>query len=372
MTGSSWSRRDAFRLGGAAAAGILAAACGSSAGSSSSSGGSGTTTGSNSTSDVSSLTGSALENAAKAEGGHVVWYNSGNPVLVAAVIKAFTKAYPWASVAGTPVTFSDLPAKLISEQVTGAPTADVTWFPPTLRQKLMAHNIFTPVSLAGDKNMPANTLDPTKYAHPVWQLAIGLVYDPKVVPTPPATPQDLANPEWKNQIAFDRVQNLGQSTTWLSVWKEPMGATAWGNWLDALQKQNVFLTPDANAAFTAVVQGQKKIGIASSNYIISEAAGAGVTMDFKIQPVPFYNQQYLSKHAQHPAMGKFFMEFASTAAGQQAIASVGLSPIMNIATPNTLTKFLPAGVSLLPGTAEANFSANTSSYVAELGKRWPG
>jgi ABC-type Fe3+ transport system substrate-binding protein len=327
--------------------------------------------GSSSSSDTSGLTGSALEAAAKNEGGHVVWYNSGNPNLVAAVTKAFTAAYPWASVAGTPVAFSDLPAKLISEQVTGAPTADVTWFPPTLQQKLSQYPIFQPVTLAGDKNMPADTLDPTNIAHPAWQLAIGIVYDPKVVSNPPATPQDLANPEWKNQIAFDRVQNLGQSTTWLSVWKEPMGATAWGNWLDALQKQNIFLEPDANSSFTSVLQGQKKLGISASNYVISEGAGT-VTMDFKIQPVPFYNHQYLTKRAQHPASAKLFMEFASSAPGQLAIASVGLSPIMNVSTPNTLTKFLPEGVSLLPGTAEANFTANTSSYLAALTQRWPG
>jgi ABC-type Fe3+ transport system substrate-binding protein len=368
MTASSWSRRDALRLGGASAVALAAAACGASA----SGGSSGDSAGSTSSSNISTLTGADLEKAAKTEGGHVVWYNSGNPPLVAAVTKAFTEAYPWASVTGTPETFSDLPAKLISEKVTSAPTADVVWFPPTLRQKLMAYDIFTPVTLAGDKNMPANTLDPQKYAHPVWQLAIGIVYDPKVVTNPPATPQDLADPQWKNQIAFDRVQNLGQATTWLSVWKEPMGATAWENWLDDLQKQNVFLEPDANASFTSVLQGQKKLGLSSSDYIISESSGSGVTMDFHTQPVPFYNQQYLTTRASHPASAKLFMEFASTATGQQAVASVGLSPIMNIPTPNTLSAWLPKGVSMLPGTAEADFTANTSSYLSALSQRWPG
>jgi ABC-type Fe3+ transport system substrate-binding protein len=369
MTASSWSRRDTLRFGAVAAGGLLAAACGSSA---TSSGSPETTAGSSSTSDISDLTGAALEKAAKAEGGHVVWYNSGNPDLVAAVIKAFTKAYPWASVAGTPVAFSDLPAKLISEQVTSAPTADVVWYPPTLRQKLMTYNIFTPLTLAGDKNMPASTLDPTKYAHPVWQLGVGIVYDPKVVTNPPTTPLELASPEWTNELAFDRVQNLGQATTWLAVWKETMGATAWENWLDDLQKLNVFLEPDANASFTAVQEGQKKLGLSSSDYIISESAGSAVTMDFHIQPVPFYNQQYLTHRAQHPASAKLFMEFASTATGQQAVSSVGLSPIMNIPTPNSLANFLPKGVSVLPGTAEADFTANTASYVAALSQRWPG
>jgi ABC-type Fe3+ transport system substrate-binding protein len=370
MTGSSWSRRETFRLGAAAAAGLVAAACGSSA---STGGSSGASTGSSPSGGAANLTGASLESAAKAEGGHVVWYNSGNPDLVAAVTKAFTKAYPWASVAGTPVAFSDLPAKLISEKVTSAPTADVTWFPPTLRQKLESYSIFQALTLAGDKNMPASTLDPKNFAHPVWQLGVGLVYDPKVVTNPPKTPQDLADPQWKGQIAFDRVQNLGQSTTWLSVWKQQMGATAWENWIDDLEKQGIFLEPDANSTFTAVQQGQKKIGISASNYVISQPESGAITMDFNIDVVPFYNHQYMTTRAQHPASAKLFMEFASTAAGQQAISTVGLSPIMNISTPNALTKFVPKGnAGLLPGTDEADFVANTAVYVTDLSKRWPG
>jgi ABC-type Fe3+ transport system substrate-binding protein len=370
MAASSWSRREAFRLGGAAAAGLAVAACGTSA---SSGGPSGAATGSSSAGAAANLTGSALESAAKAEGGHVVWYNSGNPNLVASVSKAFTKAYPWASVAGTPVAFSDLPAKLISEKVTSAPTADVTWFPPTLRQKLESYSIFQALTLAGDKNMPASTLDPQNYAHPVWQLGVGLVYDPKVVASPPKTPQDLADPQWKGQIAFDRVQNLGQSTTWLAVWKQQMGASAWESWIDDLQKQDIFLEPDANSSFTAVQQGQKKLGISASNYVFSQPAGGAITMDFNIQVVPFYNHQYLTVRAQHPASAKLFMEFASSSVGQTAISTVGLSPIMNVDTPNTLAKFIPKGTSgLLPGNDESDFVANTSTYVTDLSKRWPG
>ena len=370
MAASSWSRREASRLGGAAAAGLVVAACGSSG---STSGSSKASAGSSSAGNATTLTGSALESAAKAEGGHVVWYNSGNPDLVAAVTKAFTKAYPWASVAGTPVAFSDLPAKLISEKVTSAPTADVTWFPPTLRQKLESYGIFQALTLAGDKNMPASTLDEENYAHPVWQLGIGLVYDPKVVTSPPKTPKDLADPQWKGQIAFDRVQNLGQSTTWLSVWKQQMGAAAWESWIDDLQKQDIFLEPAANATFSAVSQGQKKIGISASNYVFSQPAGGAITMDFDIEVVPFYNHQYLTTRAQHPASAKLFMEFASSAAGQTAISTVGLSPIMNVDTPNTLAKFIPKGsAGLMPGTDESDFVANTSSYATDLGKRWPG
>ena len=221
--------------------------------------------------------------------------------------------------------------------------------------------------------MPASTLDPQNYAHPVWQLGIGLVYDSKVVTSPPKTPKDLADPQWKGQIAFDRVQNLGQSTTWLSVWKQQMGASAWESWIDDLQKQDIFIEPAASATFSSVQQGQKKIGISASNYVFSQPAGGTITMDFNIQVVPFYNHQYLTARAQHPASAKLFMEFASSATGQTAISTVGLSPIMSVDTPNTLAKFIPKDAAgLMPGTDESDFTANTATYSADLGKRWPG
>src|SRR5690606_33614468 len=108
-------------------------------------------------------------------------------------------AYPWIALDGVSVPFSDLPAKVTTEAITNAPTADVIWMPPTLRQNMMKNQILTDVVLESDKNMPADTLDPDNIAHPIWQLAIGIVHNPNVVPDPPATPEELANPRWKGK-----------------------------------------------------------------------------------------------------------------------------------------------------------------------------
>ena len=362
---AQWSRRDILRAGVALGGTAFLAACGADA----DGGGAGPTS---SPSGPKTLTGAALEDAARAEGAKVTWYNTGNPTLVQKVTDGFKAAYPWITFEGVSVPFTDLPAKMTTEAITNAPTADVIWMPPTLRQNMTKNNILTDVVLAGDKNMPADTLDSNNIAHPIWQLAIGILYNPGVVPDLPATPQDLANAKWKGKIAFDRVANLGQSTTWLSVWKGKMGDSAWNKWLDDLKAQDIFITPSASSAYDAVLKGERQLAISSSNYILAQAAGTPMAMSFKIQPVPFYNHQYLTRRASHPASAKLFMEWASTADGQKSVAEAGLSPIMAIDHKNAMKNFLPAGVTLMPGTELTDFSTNTDTYATALNQRWPG
>jgi ABC-type Fe3+ transport system substrate-binding protein len=363
VTATALSRRNFLRAGVALGGGVLLAACGSSDGDGD---------GGGAAADAKALTGKALEDAARAEGAQLLWYNTGNPTLVEKVTAGFKTAYPWITLQGVPVPFTDLPAKVTTEAITNAPTADVMWFPPTLRQNMLKDDVLTDVVIDGDKNMAADTLDEGNIAHPVWQLAIGLVYNPNVVPEPPSDPLELADPKWKSKIAFDRVANLGQSTTWLSVWKGRMGEAAWNKWLDDLKAQDIFVTPNGGAAYEAVLKGERQLGISSSNNVLSQDPGTPMAMNFKIPPVPFYNHQYLTRRARHPATAKVFMEWASTADGQGAIAEAGLSPIMKIDNKNSLDKVLPAGVTLVPGTELADFSTNTDTYAKALSQRWPG
>jgi hypothetical protein len=66
------------------------------------------------------------------------------------------------------------------------------------------------------------------------------------------------------------------------------------------------------------------------------------------------------------------MEWASTADGQKSVAEAGLSPIMAIDHKNAMKNFLPAGVTLMPGTELTDFSTNTDTYATALNQRWPG
>jgi ABC-type Fe3+ transport system substrate-binding protein len=368
---SKLNRRDFLRAGAALGGGLALAACAPGAGPAASAPAA-TASAAASLTPAQAL--AALEEAARAEGGQVLWYNAGNPNLVAKVTEGFQKAYPWAKFTGSSVPFTDMPNKLVTEAATGAPTADVVWCPPTLRQIFLKSNILTKVALSNDALMPKDSLDPDGYAHPVWQLVTAPVYNPNVLAETalPKDPFDLANPIWKGKLAFDRVQNLGQSTTWLSVWRKKWGDAKWMTWLDGVAANQVFITASAGAAYEAVLRGERQLGLSSSNNILSQRAGTPMKMYFGLPPVPFYNHSYLMAKAAHPKMGQLFMEWSSTEIGQKAIASSGLSPIMPIDDPNAVSKFLPSGVTPVTGAELADFANNLEEYVSHLSKRFPG
>jgi ABC-type Fe3+ transport system substrate-binding protein len=318
--------------------------------------------------------GEDLEAACEAEGSTLVWYNSGNPDLVESVVQGFQEAYPGVTVEGVAVNFTELPAKVATEHATNAPTADVLWVPPTLRQGVQELGAITPVDLANDANMPEDSLDPDGYAHPVWQLAIGLVYDPTITTDMPTDPAQLGDPAYADRIAFDRVANLGQSTTWLSVWRGDMGDDPWLEWLDAVAANNIFITANARSAYEAVVTQEREIAIASSNYILFQDPGLTVEMWPGIPLVPFLNHQYLMTRAEHPGCAQLFMEWSATEDGQRHIADVGLSPVMDIEHENSMSAFIDSleGAELLPGTDLVDFATRTDEYLEELTARWPG
>ena len=312
-----------------------------------------------------------IQAAAQKEGGQVLWYTAGNPLLGQKVSDAFKAAFPWTNLQAVPVVFTDMPNKIITEAVTGAPTADVIWCPPTLRQGFLEKDIFVKVNLINDSLMPPETLDPDGYAHPAWQLLTSIVFNTNMVQAEPKDPTELADPSYKGKICFDRVQNLGQSTTWLSVWRKQWGDDKWLKWLDGLKANDIFLTPNAGGAYEAVLRGERAIGISDSNSILKQAAGTPVKMDFSIRPTPFWNHAYLTKRAAHPASARFFMEWASSKDGQAAVAQSGLTPAMAIDVPTALSKFLPADAKPFTAAELADFSNNTSDYVKLLGDRWP-
>lgn len=313
----------------------------------------------------------ALEEAAKKEDGELLWYNAGNPTLVAKVTEGFKAAYPWVKFQGVSVVFSEMPNKLITERVTGAPTADVIWCPPTLRQGWLKNDVVAKVPLVNDALMPKEALDPDGWGHPVWQLLITIQYNTASGVKPPNDPAELADAAWKGKLAFDRVQNLGQSTTWLSVWRQKMGDAKWQSWLDGLKANQPFIAPNAGTVYDLVLRGERPIGLASSNYVLAGKAGAPVAMHFGIKPVPFYNHSYLTARARRPKTGQLFMEWSATQAGQKAIADSGLSPIMDIDVPSAPKKFLPSGVTPVTAGDLADFAAKTDEYVKILGDKFP-
>lgn len=372
--GSALTRRHLLRMASALAGGSLLAACGGGAVAPAASSPSAAAASGSAAATAGAESVASLEAAAKAEGGQITWYMAGNPALVDSVSKGFQAAYPWVRFQGVSVPLAEITTKAVTEKITNAPGADVVWTPSPQRQNWLKNDLVESVKLANESQLPAAAVDPEGYSHPVWQLLIVPQYNTDLGVKVPKDAFDFADPSWKGKLAFDRVQNLGQSAVWLSVWRKKWGDAKWQQWLDGLAKNDVLLTPNAGSAHDVVQHGERQIGLASTNYVLAQAKGAPVAMDFGIQPVPsFIEDAYLMKRAKSPRGARLFMNWSVSKAGQQACAAVGLTPMVSgMDVPSDLSKILPKGVEPASPGDLADFTKNVDDYLKHLSARFPG
>ena len=364
-----FGRRNFLELSGLLAGGALLAAC--------SSGGSGTDSGAGTDATASAASTSAVQStddliaASKKEGGEVLWYIPGSADLGAALQKGFQTAYPWTKVTAQAVDFSALPGKLTTEAVTGAATADVFMLPNAFRQQMLKNNVPTSVKLSTDAAL-GDLVDPGGYGHPCYILLIGVEYNTKLLKSGPPKAQQMSDPAWQGKIAFDRVQNLGQSTLWLSSWRSQWGDSAWQKWLDGLKANQILLTATGGDTYSTVLSGEREFGIGASNDISGQKAGTPMAVDYSYSPVPFIQNLWLTKNASHPATGKLFMTWVTSADGQQAVASTARTPaLQTVKSPVAASNLMPKGVTLLAGSKTQDFYNNASQYLSMLEERWP-
>lgn len=369
------SRRDLLRAGALLGVGSLVAACGPG----------GTTAPSPSTAGPGPASGSPaaaastaaksldeLEAAAKKETGPLLVYFPGTRDLATVFVDRFTKKYSWAPKIDTFVgTSGVLGNKILTEALTGAPTADVFMIPGTFREQMLANKAITPVQIQGDRKMPKDLIDQDGYSHPVYELLETLVYNTNLVKTPPKDPFDLADPSWSGKICFDKPQNLAISAIFLSAWRPQWGDKKWIEWLQGLQANKIFLTASGGDSYETIVRGDRAIGIGTSNDVASQKPGTPAAADYQFPPVPFIQQAWLSSRAKRPATAQLFLEFIASEDGQQGVASTGRTPVLPLDVPTSAKNILPSGISVMPGTQVGDFYSRTSQYMTILNNLWP-
>jgi iron(III) transport system substrate-binding protein len=359
------TRRSFMTAGSALAGGVLLASCGSSKPTSGA--------GSNpSTTDSAALTSTAeIEQAARAEGGTLLFYTFSSD-LVTALGGGFSKKYPWANVQTFVGQNPDISDKLITESVSKSPTADVFMLPPTWRQTLMENDIVAATTIPSESAVSKELLDSSGYGHPVYQLVITLIYNTNLVKSPPTDAYDMADPAWKGKFAFDEPQNIALGATWLASKRQQWGDDKWKSWLQALKDNNALITNSGGDSYSAVLQGGRAIGVDSTNDVLSQAKGAPVAAIYNDNDViRFVQLAWLTKRAAHPQTGRLFLDWVISEEGQQAMAGTSRSPVLNIDVPTALAKILPSGTQLLPTEYLNDFYTNTSAYVKIYDSIWP-
>jgi ABC-type Fe3+ transport system substrate-binding protein len=319
---------------------------------------------------MSSAGADEMEDLAKAEGGKVVVYHTlGEDVDL--FVDALKVRYPWIDVevfGGSP---SDIRTKFITEVQAGLAAADIIFSPVVSLEQYREVNGIASVALPNDSAMPKELMTFAPELHPIWQVIYVMPYNTDLGITPPADAIEMADPKWKDQIAFDRPANAGAAGLFLASRKQLWGEEKWNEWLTGLQANNISITTSANTTYAQVLQGERQIGIGGLHDILNQQEGTPVAANFYKDVVSQQWYGFISRIAPHPNTAALMLNWMMSEEGQQLVASTSRVPARVIDSPMSLNKVIPAGATVLPEAVMTDWVENTQAYLTKFAELWP-
>jgi ABC-type Fe3+ transport system substrate-binding protein len=312
----------------------------------------------------------SLTDQAKQEGGPILLYCL-DQGLANDLVSGFTKQYPWAKVSTVVGSDTDIRNRLITESVAGTQTADVITLAGAARSALLQDKVIRAVPISTESGLPSTLVDPTHYAHPLYQYVVVMAYNKNLVSSPPTSMEGLADPQWKGKIAFDEPQNASTAATFLVAKEQQWGKPKWNAWLKGLQANDILITSDASSALSDVQSGQRAICLSSSQDVYALPKSGPVQPGLYPDMVPVVQYAWLTAKGKQPAGGQLMVEWMMSSPGQQAVAKSGRSPVKNIDSPVTLSKQLPAGTTIMPNTQLSFYYNNPTAELNVLDQLWP-
>ncbi len=197
---------------------------------------------------------------------------------------------------------------------------------------------------------------------------VHMIYNPSVLTANnmpvPKTWADLANPAYKNQIAFQTATALGISTAEFYYLSTQMSNSSWTTLMQGIAANNPIITQTAVNAEQDVISGQVAVGIATfDDYVgdVKEGIGPSVLAFADIEPIVYTpGVVTITSGAPHPNMAKLFEAWYISNSGQEAVLCTNHDPY----TPVTggLLNYLPSDYRLVNAYANTALLADTGSW----------
>lgn len=153
----------------------------------------------------------------------------------------------------------------------------------------------------------------------------------------PKSFEDLLDPRWKDQMAWQDNGNYGEPPLFVGTRLMSMGEEAGTAYLEKLAQQNITRIPgNARMVLDKVILGQYALGpmVLNHHVVISADQGAPVKW-LKIGPVVGTSEVMgLTKGAAHPNAAKLLFDFVLSAEGQNVLKQANYLP----ADPNVAAK----------------------------------
>ncbi len=297
------------------------------------------TTTSSSTSSSATASEAALYAAAKQEG-TVVVYGSPASAQFDNITAAFENAYPGIQVQYTSYQPPQVVPKINAELQTQNYSADVVLQATTTMYPLEQSHLITPYVSPYASGFPHDVLDPLNESTPVIELALGWMYNPKLIQPAnvPTTMDQVANAQFKGQIVMnDPTTGTAFTQYWASL-ATILGNTTVMNFLHNLKNTtNPTIVPTTTSCATDVANGLHAICLAGYMQDAAPAMQAGASLKFlNITGLPLMitpSNAGIIKNAQHPNAAKLLIDFMASPVGQTAWGNIDVrTPVSQTVT----------------------------------------
>ncbi len=207
------------------------------------------------------------------------------------------------------------------------PHWDVIWFDGDSsmqamdNQGLLLRN-WTPTDVSNLTPLGKSLVAADKSYYPTGVTAMGAIgYDPKVTPASqvPKTLNDLLSPKWKNAIAMNDPAISGPTYPLVAGVVAQKGSVQAGENFFLKLKQNGLHVFDTNdTTISQMLSGKVKLAIVQDSALISaKVKGDPIAIDYlRTGTYTLPSVIAISKHAQHMAAAKAFIEWVLSQKGQ--------------------------------------------------------
>jgi iron(III) transport system substrate-binding protein len=253
--------------------------------------------------------------------GEVVVYGANLNETMDPMHKAFEKKY------GVAVKYwrgasTALATRATSEWRSGRPDFDVVQGNRGVQLIMAKEGLFIRHVTPSAEKFPAQFRDPDGLLSPMSFLPIGILYNRELVKGAdvPKSFDDLLDPKWRGKVVIpDPAQHVTAAQFMKNM--EKLKGAKWLDWVKALAEQKPLMVASLAPVPIEMTKGEALVGITYVKYVLQHKG----PIEYAATEKYLTDANYLSvgAKARHPNAAKLYVDYASSAEGQEFLAQTG-------------------------------------------------
>jgi iron(III) transport system substrate-binding protein len=278
---------------------------------------------------LGALAGAVLLTAAQAQTliesaqkeGEVVVYGANLNDTMDPMHRAFEKKYR-VSVKYWRGASTAVATRATGEWRSGRPEFDVVQGNRGLQLIMAKEGLFTKHLTPSLEKFPAQFRDPEGLLSPMSFLPIGILYNRELVKSAdvPTSLDDLLDPKWRGKIVIpDPAQHATAAQFMRNV--EKLKGAKWLDWVKGLARQRPLTVASLAPVPIEMTKGEALVGITYVKYVLQHKG----PIEYAATEKYLTDANYLSigAKARHLSAARLYVDFASSAEGQEFLARTG-------------------------------------------------